>query len=145
MTASAEAPATSALARHFPPIAELATGSLALVIIGGVYMASHFPRRPPLALPIALVAGSIILVAISGVMLARQRDFAWERFSLVFRWALLAYVVQAGMIEWVFVHNHARGAPLAVVTLMLVMFALDVPFVIAFTAARYSSGTLPPG
>jgi hypothetical protein len=143
MTASAEVPATSVLARRFPPIAELATGSLALVIVGGVYMASRFPRRPPLALPIALLVGSIALLALAAALLGRQPGFAWERFRLVFRWTLLAYVVQAGMIEWVFVHNHVRGAPLAVVTPMLVMFAVDVPFVVAFTAARYSSGPAP--
>jgi peptidoglycan/LPS O-acetylase OafA/YrhL len=139
MTAPAEAPGVSALARRFPPIGELVVGSLALVIIGGVYMAAHFPRRPPLALPIALVVGSVVLFAVAGVMLVRLREFAWDRFSLVFRWALLAYVVQAGMIEFAFVHNNASGAPLVVITLMLVMFALDVPSVIAFTAARYSS------
>ena len=70
-------------------------------------------------------------------MLARVRDFAWDTFLLVGRWALLAYVIQAGMIEYAFVHNHASGAPLVVVTLMLVMFAITIPTVIAFTVARY--------
>jgi hypothetical protein len=41
------------------------------------------------------------------------------------------------MIEFAFVRNHTRGAPLAVVTGMLVVFALDVPFLIATTVARY--------
>jgi hypothetical protein len=40
------------------------------------------------------------------------------------------------MIEYVFVHNHASGGPLVVVTLMLVMFAITIPTVIAFTVAR---------
>jgi len=145
MTAHVEAPASSALARKFPPIAEFVIGSLALVIVGGIYMASKFPRRPPLALPIALLAGSIVLCLVAAVMTARLHDFAWARFRLVFGWALLAYVFQAGMIEYAFVHNNASGAPLAVITLLLVMFALDVPFVIAFTAARYSSPPAPAG
>lgn len=38
-----------------------------------------------------------------------------------------------------FVRDHTRGAPLALVIVMLVIFALDVPVVIAFTVARYSS------
>ena len=33
-------------------------------------------------------------------------------------------------IEFAFVRNHTRGAPLVVVTLMLVIFALDVPVLI---------------
>src|SRR5450631_1639599 len=40
---------------------------------------------------------------------------------------LPAYLIQAGMIEHVSVHNHARGAPLVVVTLMLVMFTSPFP------------------
>ena len=58
---------------------------------------------------------------------------------MVFRWGLLAYVISAGMIGFAFVHDHTRGAPLALVTVMLVIFALDVPLIIAFTVARYSS------
>ena len=41
------------------------------------------------------------------------------------------------MIEFAFVRNHTRGATLGVVTGMLVVFALDVPFLIATTVARY--------
>ena len=137
MTAQAHTPATGALARQLPPITQLQVGALALVIVGGVDMASYFPRRPPLGLPIALLAGSAAIFAIAAVMLARVRNFAWETFFRVVRWALLAYLIQASMIEYVFVHNHASGAPLVVVTLMLVMFAITIPSVIAFTVARY--------
>jgi hypothetical protein len=41
------------------------------------------------------------------------------------------------------VRDHTRGAPLALVIVMLVIFALDVPMVIAFTVARYSSPPYP--
>jgi hypothetical protein len=37
------------------------------------------------------------------------------------------------------VHNHASGASLLVLTLMLVIFALDVPLLIGFTVARYQT------
>jgi hypothetical protein len=125
------------LARRLPPITQLEVGALGLVIVGGVYMASYFPRRPPLGLPIALLAASAAAFAIGVVLLAGVGDFAWDTFFLVGRWALLAYLFQAGMIEFAFVHNHASGAPLVVVTLMLVMFAITIPTVIAFTVARY--------
>jgi hypothetical protein len=137
MTARVNTPSTGGSPRWLPPVTQLQVGALALVIVGGVYMASYFPRRPPLALPIALLAGSVTLCAIGALMLGRVRDFAWDTFFLVGRWALLAYVTQAGMIEFAFVHNHARGAPLVVVTVMLVMFAITIPIVIAFTVARY--------
>jgi hypothetical protein len=143
----ATVPAPSA-SRRFPPVAEVTTVSLGLVVIGGILMASYAPRRPPLAVPVALaVAGAVLLLA--GCWLtARLRPFDWDRFFLVFRWALLAYVISAGVIAFAFIKDHTRGAPLAVVLVMLVIYALDVPLVIAFTVARYSSpaghaGSLP--
>jgi hypothetical protein len=72
-------------------------------------------------------------------VLARLRDFAWSTFFLVARYSLIAYVISAGMIEWAFVKDHTTGAPLVVVTLMLVIFATDVPLIIAFTVARYAT------
>ena len=120
-----------------PPVAEVAVASLALIIVGGIYMASYVPRRPPLAVPTVLLVASAALLALDAVWLTRLRDFAWDRFFLVGRWALLAYVVSSGMIEFAFVRDHTRGGPLVVVTLMLVIFAVDVPLIIAFTVARY--------
>ncbi|HEV2255403.1 MAG TPA: hypothetical protein VGS06_19655 [Streptosporangiaceae bacterium] len=125
--------------RRFPPVAPLTVGSLALIVIGGILMASYVPRQPPLAVPAALTAVSAALALTSAFLLSRLEQFAWPRFFLAFRWALLAYVISAGMIGFAFVRDHTRGAPLALVTVMLVIFALDVPVVIAFTVARYSS------
>jgi hypothetical protein len=139
VTVQTDNPRQDASSRRFPPVAELSVASLALVLIGGVYMASYFPRRPPLGLPIALLIASVVVLVVNVVMLSRLHEFAWDKFVLVGGWALAAYVLQAGMIEYAFVHNHASGAPLVVVTLMLVMFAVTVPLIIAFTVARYQS------
>ena len=125
--------------RRLPPVDVLAVVSLALVVIGGILMASYVPRRPPLGVPAAVAAVSAALLLACAVLLFRLRQFAWDRFFVVFRWALLAYVISAGMIGFAFVRNHTRGAPLALVTVMLVIFALDVPLIIAFTVARFSS------
>jgi uncharacterized membrane protein YoaK (UPF0700 family) len=123
--------------RKFPRAIETVTVSLAAVVVGGVWLGSHAPRRPPLALPTVLlvVAAALLLVGIT--MVSRVAGFSWSTFVRVGRWALLAYIIAAGMIEFAFVRNHTRGAPLAVVTGMLVVFALDVPFLIATTVARY--------
>ncbi len=102
-------------------------------------MASYVPRRPQLALPVALLAASAVLLLVAVVMLVRLHAFPWHTFLLVARWALLAYVISAGIIELSFVHNHARGGPLAVVTGMLVVFAVDVPLIIAYTVVRFTT------
>jgi hypothetical protein len=139
MTAPVESQPTESLSRRLPPVAELTVASLVLVVVGGIFMASYFPRRPPLAVPISLFIASGILVVVGMVMLSQVHDFAWQTFTLVGRWALLAYVLQAGMIEYAFVRNHASGAPLVVVTLLLLLFAVDPPLIISFTVARYQS------
>jgi uncharacterized membrane protein YoaK (UPF0700 family) len=127
-----------------PPIGEIAVLSLVLVIIGGVLMAAYVPRRPPIAIPSVLLVVSAVVMAWNLIALARLRDFAWSTFFLVLRYALIAYVISAGMIEWAFVKDHTRGAPLLVVTLMLVIFATDVPLIIAFTVARYATHRVAP-
>jgi hypothetical protein len=47
--------------------------------------------------------------------------------------------VIAAMIEYVFLRNHTSGGPLVLMTLSLVVFAVNVPVLIAFTVARYDS------
>jgi hypothetical protein len=125
--------------QRFAPVAGIAAASLVLVVVGGIYMASYAPRRPPLAVPIFLAAAGGVLLAVNVVMLARTRGLAWDKFFLVGRWALLSYVIAAGLIEFAFVRDHTRGGPLVVLTAMLVLFAVNVPLIISFTVARYQS------
>jgi hypothetical protein len=138
VTAQVAVPAPDAPARTLPPVTQLTIGSLALVIIGGIVMAANFAQPSSLAIPVALLAGSAILSAASAVLLRRTPGFAWSVFFGVARWALLAYLVIAGMIEYAFIHNGASGTPLLVLSLMLLMFALDVPLSIGFTVARFA-------
>lgn len=123
--------------RPMPPIGWLSTGALGLVVVGGITLASYAPRVAPLGVATALLCGAIVLLVLAGVLLARIPDFAWETFANVFKWALLAYVITSGMIEFAFVHDHTRGSSLVLVSLMLVVFALSVPTTIAFTVARF--------
>jgi hypothetical protein len=124
--------------RPVPPIGWLSTGALGLVVVGGIMLASYAPRVAPLGAATALLCGAIVLLALAGALLARIKGFAWETFANVFKWALLAYVITSGMIEFAFVRDHTRGSSLVLVTLMLVVFALSVPTTIAFTVARFA-------
>lgn len=69
--------------------------------------------------------------------LARTRPFPWRPFRQVVGWALLAYLVIGGMLEYVFVLDGTRGAMLALMSAMLAVFAVDVPMLLAFSVARY--------
>ena len=124
--------------RPVPPVAWFSVAGLVTVIVGGVLMASYAPRRAPLGAPVALLIAGVLLLATSVFLLMRIADFEWPTFAMVFKWALLAYVITAAMIEFAFVRDHTKGSSLVIVTLMLVVFALSVPITIAFTTARYA-------
>jgi len=47
------------------------------------------------------------------------------------------YAIIAGMLEYVFVVDHTRGTQLLVTTLMLLLFSVNIPLLMAFTVARY--------
>ncbi|MHB1973073.1 MAG: hypothetical protein ACYCR4_02120 [Acidimicrobiales bacterium] len=123
--------------RHLPPIAELGVASVALMLAGGVYLAAHLPRLPPLAPAVALLAAGGALTLVAMMLLGRIRPFAWATFFQVARWALVAYVTIAAILGFVFVYDHTRGSTLAVLILTLIVFAVDVPVIIAFTVARF--------
>ena len=125
--------------QHLPPITAICVASMAIVIAGGIELAAHLPRIPSLAPATGCtVAGAVVLVVAVG-LLARVRTFAWGRFFQVVRWVLLAYAVIAGVLAYVFIDDGTRGAPLALLLGTLVVFAVDVPVILAFTVARYET------
>jgi hypothetical protein len=124
--------------RRLPPVTQVAMASLALIVVGGIYLSAHLPQRVPLGPAVALLAVSALLLAANLVSLALVKDFPWARFFDVAKWALLAYVVVGGMIEYAFLTDHLSGGPLVVLTLSLVIFAVHVPTLIGFTVARFA-------
>lgn len=121
-----------------PPVTLLGMTSLALIVIGGIYLASHLPNQVPLAPAVILLVLSAGLLLGNLIALSRVRDFHWERFFQVGKWALLAYGITAGLIEYAFLRNGLSGGPLVVLTLSIVIYAVHVPMLIAFTTARYT-------
>lgn len=152
MSAGATNPAVDAPAAHLdgghgmtisetaglPPVTQIGMLSLALIVAGGIYLAAHLPKHVPLAPAIVLLAASVLLLAGNLAALSRVKGFAWVRFFEVARWALLAYLVIAGLIEYAFLRDGMSGGPLVVLTLSLVVFAVHVPVLIGFTVARYA-------
>jgi hypothetical protein len=129
---------SEAAKRSLPPIQQIAVGVLVLIVIGGIYTAAHLPRHVPQGLTIALLIGAAALLAVNVVLLARiDRPFAWGIFWKVFGWVLFAYLVIAGMLEYVFVYDHTRGTQLLILSLMLLVFAINIPLLLAFSVARY--------
>jgi hypothetical protein len=129
--------------RRLPPVTQIGMTSLALIVAGGIYLAAHLPNHVPLAPAIALLTVSVLLLAGNLVALARVPDFPWSRFFDIAKWALLAYAIIAGMIEYSFLRDHITGGVLVVLTLSLVVFAVHVPVLIGFTVARFDQAEEP--
>jgi hypothetical protein len=123
--------------RRLPPIQQIGVGVLVLIVAGGIYTAAHLPRHVPQGPTIVLLALAALLLAVNAVLLARIEGFAWRVFRLVASWVLLAYLVIAGMLEFVFVYDHTRGTQLLILTLMLVVFAVNIPILLGFSVARF--------
>lgn len=128
---------SSAVEKPLPPVTEVGVVALALVVVGGIYLSSYFPKPASLLIPTILAIVSAIMVIFNAVSLVRARGLARDAFFKVGKWAQGAYIIIAGMLEYVFVLDGTRGGILVLLTLMLVVFAVDVPMIIAFTVARY--------
>ena len=124
--------------RKLPPVTELGAASMIAIAGGVIYNASYLPKHAPLARRDRLPRVAAALVRRESLILSRIADFAWQRFSQVAGWSLLAYAVIGGMIEYAFVYDHTRGSQLVILTLMLALFVINVPILIGFTVARYA-------
>ena len=123
--------------RRLPPIQPIAVATIVLIVSGGIYTAAHLPLHVPQGPPIALLAAAVVLLATNVVLLSRIEPFAWRIFRVVTAWVFAAYVVIAGMLEYVFVYDHTRGTQLLILTAMLAVFAVDIPLLLGFSVARY--------
>jgi hypothetical protein len=123
--------------RKYPPVTGIAMTSLALIVAGGIYLSAHLPRHVPIGPAVVLLILSALLMAYNIYSLTRVQGFPWDRFFAVAKWSFLAYLIIAGLIEYAFLHNHLSGAPLVVLTLSLLIFAIHVPMLLGFTVARY--------
>ena len=125
--------------RELPPVQQISIAVLALIVIGGIYTASHLPRHVPQGPTIALLIAAVLLLAANVVLLSRIEQFNWRVFRQVAGWVLLAYAVIAGMLEYVFIYDHTRGTQLLILTLMLAVFAVNIPLLLGFSVARFQA------
>jgi hypothetical protein len=130
-------PADSLVDRKLPPVTEIGAASMVAVAVGVIYNASYLPKHAQTGVAVAILLVAAALQLVNAFLLARLREFAWARFRQVAGWSLLAYAVIGGMIEYAFVYDHTRGTQLVILTLLLALFMLNVPVLIAFTVARY--------
>jgi type III secretory pathway component EscS len=123
--------------RKLPPVTEVGAASMIAVAVGLIYNAAYLPKHAQTGVAIAILAVAAALQLVNAFLLSRIQNFAWDRFKQVAGWSLLAYAIIAGMIEYVFIYDDTRGTQLAILTLLLTLFMVNVPVLIGFTVARY--------
>lgn len=121
----------------FPPVMPIAVATLILVVAGGVFVASQYGRPAKLIVPTVLAGVAVLLLIVNAVLVLRIRAFARPVFFRVLGWALLAYAVIAGILEYVFIYDSTPARVLALFTAMLILFAVDVPLMLAYSVARW--------
>ena len=119
------------------PVVVCTLGSIICAIASVGIIVAHMPRPIPLAWPWGLLGAAAALLLAAVISLLRRRPFAWHRFFTVAGWVLLLTMVYVGMIEYVFVHNRGGGKPLIVMTIVLLITAIDIPILWAFSVARH--------
>ncbi|MGH7640355.1 MAG: hypothetical protein ACREOL_05540 [Candidatus Dormibacteria bacterium] len=122
---------------RLPPVTQVTVASMALVIAGGIILAAYMPKPAPLLGPLVLILAGAALLLLALGLLSRVRLFAWDRFFQVGGWALAAYVVIAGLIEYVLLIDRSQGQFLLLMTVTLAVFALDIPILLAFSVASH--------
>jgi hypothetical protein len=120
-----------------PPVMPVAIVTLALIVSGGIVVAAQYGRIAHLTIPTVLLGLAAVLLLVNAVLIARIKAFAWPVFFRVLGWAMLAYAVIAGILEYVFVYDHTPARLLALFTAMLVLFAIDVPLMLSYSVARW--------
>jgi hypothetical protein len=123
--------------RKLPPVTEIGAAAMVAVALGVIFNASYLPKHAPTSVAVLILIVAAGLEATNLFLVSRIENFAWARFKQVTGWFLLAYAVIAGMIEYAFIYDDTRGTQLVILTLMLVLFMLNVPVLAAFTVARY--------
>lgn len=123
--------------RKLPPISEIAVVTMSLVVAGGIFIAAHIPREVPLLLPTILAVVAAVLLGLNLYLTSTLKDFAWPVFRLVFGWSLAAYAVIAGLLMFVFLRDDIPNDVMTFLIAMLVIYAVNVPLLFAFSVARY--------
>ncbi len=120
-----------------PPVMPIAISTLVLVVAGGIVVAAQYGRPPKLTVPVILLGLAAVLLIVNAVLVLRIKEFARPVFRRVLGWALLAYGVIAGILEFVFAFDHTPAREFTLFTGLLVLFALDVPLMLSYSVARW--------
>jgi hypothetical protein len=119
------------------PIITCITGTVISCVLAAGIIIAHFPGPAPLWGSIMWICIAAGLTVASAVLIIRRRPFARGVFFTVAKWVFLYMLVLTGVGEYVVVFDGTRGEPLVIITIVLVLFLVNVPMLWGFSVARH--------
>jgi len=119
------------------PVVACIVGTIISCILAAGIIIAHIPEPAPMWGSIMWVCIAAVLTIATIVLILRKRPFARKLFFTVAKWVFLYILVLTGMGEYVIAFDGTRGEPLVVMTIILLLFLVNIPMLWGFSVARH--------
>ena len=119
------------------PVVACIVGTIISCILAAGIIIAYVPEPAPMWGAIMWVCIAAVLTIATIVLILRKEPFARERFFTVAKWVFLYILVLTGMGEYVIAFDGTRGEPLVVMTIILLLFLVNIPMLWGFSVARH--------
>jgi len=119
------------------PVVACIVGTIISCILAAGIIIVHTPAPAPMWGSIMWVCIAAVLTVATIVLILGKKPFARKRFFTVAKWVLLYILVLTGMGEFVLVFDGMRGETLVVMTIILLLFLVNIPMLWGFSVARH--------
>jgi hypothetical protein len=119
-----------------PIIASIIGTIISCILAAGIIIA-HIPGPAPMWGSVMWVCIAAVLTIATIILILRKKPFAGKLFFKVAKWVFLYILVLSGMGEYVIVFDGTRGEPLVVITIILLLFLVNIPMLWGFSVARH--------
>ena len=119
-----------------PIIASIIGTVISCILAAGIIIA-HIPGPAPMWGSVMWVCIAAVLTIATVILILRKKPFARKLFFKVAKWVFLYILVLSGMGEYVIVFDGTRGEPLVVMTIILLLFLVNIPMLWGFSVARH--------
>jgi hypothetical protein len=119
------------------PVVACIVGTIISCILAAGIIIVHIPASAPMWGSIMWVCIAAVLTVATMVLILRKKSFARKRFFTVAKWVFLYILVLTGMAEYVMAFDGMRGETLVVMTIILLLFLVNIPMLWGFSVARH--------
>ena len=119
------------------PVVACIVGTIISCILAAGIIIAHVPEPEPMWGSIMWVCIAAVLTVATVVLILRKKPFARKRFFTVAKWVFLYILVLTGMGEYVMAFDGMRGETLVVMTVILLLFLVNIPMLWGFSVARH--------